>query len=523
MRTCFLNLQSKNGRRLRGLSVTALFALSLFASAQTLARPGWAGSGVAIEPWWRRAVFYRIDPANFQDSDGDGKGDLAGITQRLGYLQSLGVDAIILRLPPTTSPELQSSFGDLARAAAEHKLRVLVEFTPGETGGTSTETYLNAARFWLNQGAAGIDLNAAALATAGDEQAATLVHALHELLHGFPGGRILIANAAPVGDPALAKALAQSVQLVTIKPLAATTNTAALRTEMEAALGDEVASPASTRTTGRRRTRTHEPEPTNFLWSASSVELTPNITPDQQPALQRAMAMLMLASRTAVVIDYGEEIGLHAGPEEPMQWTPKNVTPPPPAAPIERQATATTSDHPTPPKPKQQSNVYGAYVPYVPPAKAKPPGTPETDTPAKVDPDTLPGFTSGTLPGSLNADATTINVAVEDTDPHSLLNLYRKLIQLHHGNASIHNGTEAVLKHDDLNALLWVRRPPPGATTAAIVVALCNLSAKPLDISLAEELKLRAGSFHTLAGDAKITGDGISIAPGAAWLGEWQR
>jgi alpha-glucosidase len=153
----------------------------------------------------------------------------------------------------------------------------------------------------------------------------------------------------------------------------------------------------------------------------------------------------------------------------------------------------------------------------------KPPGTPDTDMPGKIDPDTLPGFTTDTLPGTLNADAATVNVAVEDTDPHSLLNFYRKLIQLHHGNASLHNGAETVLDHDDLNALLWVRRPPPGAATATTVVAVCNLSEKPLDISLGDELKLRGGAFRTLAGDANVSGDRISVPAGAVWLGEWRR
>ena len=213
------------------------------AGAQTLARPGWAGSGVTIEPWWRRAVFYRIDPANFQDSDGDGKGDLTGIAQRLGYLQSLGVDAIVLRLPPASaSPELQASFEGLARAAAEHKLRVVVELAT--SNGISEETTLNAARFWLNQGAAGIDLDSNALAAVGDEHAATFIRALRTLLNGFPGGRILIANAAPVGDPALAKALAKNAQLVAPKPLAATASASALRAEMEATLGVEPANAA---------------------------------------------------------------------------------------------------------------------------------------------------------------------------------------------------------------------------------------------------------------------------------------
>ena len=46
------------------------------------------------EPWWRHAVIYEIYPRSFQDSKGDGTGDLNGITQRLDYLQQLGVDAI---------------------------------------------------------------------------------------------------------------------------------------------------------------------------------------------------------------------------------------------------------------------------------------------------------------------------------------------------------------------------------------------------------------------------------------------
>jgi hypothetical protein len=36
-----------------------------------------------VETWWHRAVFYRLDPATFQDSNGDGRGDLAGVAQRL--------------------------------------------------------------------------------------------------------------------------------------------------------------------------------------------------------------------------------------------------------------------------------------------------------------------------------------------------------------------------------------------------------------------------------------------------------
>ena len=44
--------------------------------------------------WWQNAVLYEIYPRSFQDSNGDGVGDLNGIAQRLDYLQGLGVDAI---------------------------------------------------------------------------------------------------------------------------------------------------------------------------------------------------------------------------------------------------------------------------------------------------------------------------------------------------------------------------------------------------------------------------------------------
>src|ERR1700686_4166840 len=47
-----------------------------------------------IEPWWKAAVIYQIYPRSFQDSDGDGVGDLPGIIRRLPYLAALGVDAL---------------------------------------------------------------------------------------------------------------------------------------------------------------------------------------------------------------------------------------------------------------------------------------------------------------------------------------------------------------------------------------------------------------------------------------------
>lgn len=55
------------------------------------------------EPWWRGAAIYQIYPRSFADTNGDGIGDLRGITDRLDYVVSLGVDAIWLS-PFFTSP-----------------------------------------------------------------------------------------------------------------------------------------------------------------------------------------------------------------------------------------------------------------------------------------------------------------------------------------------------------------------------------------------------------------------------------
>ena len=48
----------------------------------------------ADQPWWREAVTYQVYVRSFADGDGDGIGDLPGITSRLPYLRDLGVDAL---------------------------------------------------------------------------------------------------------------------------------------------------------------------------------------------------------------------------------------------------------------------------------------------------------------------------------------------------------------------------------------------------------------------------------------------
>lgn len=61
-------------------------------------------NGASPNPWWSNAVVYQVYPRSFQDSNGDGFGDLRGITSRLDYLVDLGVDVIWLS-PVYKSPQ----------------------------------------------------------------------------------------------------------------------------------------------------------------------------------------------------------------------------------------------------------------------------------------------------------------------------------------------------------------------------------------------------------------------------------
>jgi alpha-glucosidase len=64
---------------------------------------------VQSDPWWKHAVVYEIYPRSYQDSNGDGIGDLNGITSRIGYLQGLGVDAIWIA-PMYPSPQVDFGY-----------------------------------------------------------------------------------------------------------------------------------------------------------------------------------------------------------------------------------------------------------------------------------------------------------------------------------------------------------------------------------------------------------------------------
>lgn len=78
-------------------------------------RVGDPGEATMSEDWWRGAVLYQIYPRSFMDSDGDGIGDLKGVTSKLDYVKSLGVDGIWL------SPFFKSPMRDFGYDVSDYR------------------------------------------------------------------------------------------------------------------------------------------------------------------------------------------------------------------------------------------------------------------------------------------------------------------------------------------------------------------------------------------------------------------
>jgi hypothetical protein len=176
--------------------LTLLLACALTASAalsQTLARPGWVGSGINTDVWWKHAIVYQVNPINFNPTAGTG---LQGVAQRLDYIHSLGADALLLTPIQPDAAHAQSidpacgtldDLDDLIHEASRHNIRILLDLDPH----IPATDLPNVARFWLNRGIAGFHV--IGVTPEAHAQAAELRKATSTYL----GQRILIGDVDP--------------------------------------------------------------------------------------------------------------------------------------------------------------------------------------------------------------------------------------------------------------------------------------------------------------------------------------
>ncbi|HWZ51916.1 MAG TPA: alpha-amylase family glycosyl hydrolase [Granulicella sp.] len=576
----------KTPRLLLALTLAATVALlTTYAPAQTLARPGWVGSGLTTEAWWKHLVLYEIAPRGFQDSNGDGIGDLKGITQRLDYLHSLGVDAILLdslqpqstqpaaaSAAPTdpTAPTIDPALGtlddldELSLQASRRDIRILLNLPQPD---------LATARFWLNRGIAGFRILPPTPGTAPEAAPASLQE-LHSLLAAAIGQRILIASpspdpshdsspdSAPSARRASKPSSKASPQLLPISSLLAlptapvTRNAAASNglaeptpasvapapagpeaAQLRAVLSQAVAhnsqpplplllsdAPEHPRSIDRFGAAASNPTPQSQSKSSSESK------PEQDTAMAKLIATVLLGTDSAVLLDYGQEIGLSAAastasttsttaalPAPRMPWgnapqdpttgfaTPAATTTAATQAGAATYTTAATPPTAAAPPPPPPTDGFGAYHPYI--RQPKPKAAETTATPANH-------FASGT-------------VAAEDSDPRSLLNFYRQLSALHHGDTAMRDGDTLLLDHDAQNVLAWVRRPHSITPLSPALVVLCNLSPAPVTLSLKADmtrLHLRGSFLRTLLRSDTAIGtmhlDGMTLPPYAVYIGE---
>lgn len=261
--------------------------------AQTLARPGWAGSGMTSVAWWRHAVIYRADPRGF--------GGLHGLAEHVDYMHSIGVDALLLtglggdagniREALDPSAGTMEDLDEVVRRGSESNIRVLVELHAGPDAAAR-------ARLWLTHGAAGFYVPGASAAEIAE---------IRRIAGGFAGQRMVMGDA----DTMAAARGVEAPQLVADGRVATQERLTAamIRPALEAAQSMVDAGggapvlfsdgPSLKRSVSRYGDGTHDAE------------------------IAKTVAAMLMTTRAGAMLFYGQELGLTDGVKEISFAVPK--------------------------------------------------------------------------------------------------------------------------------------------------------------------------------------------------------
>ncbi len=110
---------------IRNIAAGCVFSLAVWAAGSAAQSP--TSPGGSQDEWWKHAVIYEVYPQSFQDTNGDGVGDLKGIASRLDYLHDLGIDAIWIT-PIYPSPGVDNGYDIAEYTEIDPKYGTLEDF-----------------------------------------------------------------------------------------------------------------------------------------------------------------------------------------------------------------------------------------------------------------------------------------------------------------------------------------------------------------------------------------------------------
>jgi len=572
--------------------VFALLILFLLVGRLSLAQaPLLQASSTASDVWWKHAVIYEIYPRSFQDSTGDGVGDLKGITERIDYLKSLGVNAIWLS-PIYPSPQVDfgydisdyenvdpqygtlADFDQLVAEAKKRDIRIIMDMVMNHTSDkhpwfieskssrnnpkrdwyvwrdgkgpgippnnwqsafghsawkydpTTKQWYyhkfyaeqpdlnwrnpkvekamFDTVRFWLDRGVAGFRLDAiptlfedpefrdeketGGVNAFGDPnidgsytenlpEVHDVMRRLRKLVASYPGNRVLIGETYLPNIQELDKWYGGSRHDELNLPMDMQIG---FINKMDAGLFRQRIEDVETKIHGNQPLIVFDNHDNPRSWNRYGDGV-------HDAAIARVIATILFTTRATSLMYYGQEIGM------------------------------VTS---TPTRKEDVKDPVGII------GWPNEKGRDGERTPMQWDTSKNAGFSTADetwLPVASNYK--TVNVKVEDGEPASLLNWYRKLIEMRADSPALREGPLTMLDRTNANVLSYVRKGPPGSPS--VVVAL-NFTAQPQTISLSlAGTGLSGNNVKTLLTDTSTLEsttslDHIVLPPFASWIGSVQ-